>query len=165
MVFIGLISTSLQPLSPTSWLPSTPQPFPCRVRAKRVVVAVPKKSLVTIILVRSPSHFIFTQFGCLLTAPKRKKVEIPNFIFFGLSPLTFLCMKALGKIWKMTPLLCACAVVITLETQKCRKRAPRSVEFNFFINFDRQKRFLQNERKRTKRTNLQNLASVFLIFA
>ena len=33
----------------------------------------------------------------------------------------------------MTPLLCACAVVITLETQKCRKRAPRSVEFNFLI--------------------------------
>ena len=33
----------------------------------------------------------------------------------------------------MTPLLCACAVVITKETQKCRKRAPRSVEFNFFL--------------------------------
>ena len=80
MVFIGLISTSLQPLSPTSRLPSTPQPFPCRVRAKRVVVAVPKKSLVTIILVRSPSNFIFTQFGCWLTAPKRKKLKFPNFI-------------------------------------------------------------------------------------
>ena len=47
----------------------------------------------------------------------------------------------------MTPLLCTCAVVITLETQKCRKRAPRSVEFNFFINYDRQKRFSQNERR------------------
>ena len=81
MVFIGLTSTSLQPLSPTSWLPSTPQPFPCRVRAKRAVVAVPKKSLVTIILVRSPSNFIFTQFGCLLTASKRKKLKTPNFIF------------------------------------------------------------------------------------
>ena len=34
----------------------------------------------------------------------------------------------------MTPLLCACAVVITLETQNCRKRAPRSVEFNFFYD-------------------------------
>ena len=33
----------------------------------------------------------------------------------------------------MAPLLCACAVVITLETQKCRKRAPRSVEFNFLL--------------------------------
>ena len=37
----------------------------------------------------------------------------------------------------MTPLLCTCAVVITLETQKCRKRAPLSVEFNFFIICDR----------------------------
>ena len=33
----------------------------------------------------------------------------------------------------MTPLLCACTVVITLETQnKCRKKAPCFVEFNFF---------------------------------
>ena len=62
----------------------------------------------------------------------------------------------------MTPLLCACAVVITLETQKCRKRAPRSVEFNFFNNCDRQKRFSQNERRRA---DLQNVASDFLIFA
>ena len=62
----------------------------------------------------------------------------------------------------MTPLLCACAVVITLETQKCRKRAPRSVEFNFFNNCDRQKRFSQNERRRA---DLQNLASDFVIFA
>ena len=28
----------------------------------------------------------------------------------------------------MTPLLCGCAVVITLETQKCQKREPRSAE-------------------------------------
>ena len=62
----------------------------------------------------------------------------------------------------MTPLLCACAVVITLETQKCRKRAPRAVEFNFFIICDRHKRFSQNERRRI---DLQNLASDFLIFA
>ena len=62
----------------------------------------------------------------------------------------------------MTPLLCACAVAITLDTQKCRKRAPRSVEFNFFIDCDRQKRFSQNERRRA---DLQNAASDFLIFA
>ena len=62
----------------------------------------------------------------------------------------------------MTPLLCACAVVITLETQKCRKRAPCSVEFNFFNNCDRQKRFSQIERRRA---DLQNVASDFLIFA
>ena len=62
----------------------------------------------------------------------------------------------------MTPLLCACAVVITLETQKCRKGAPRSVEVNFFINCDRHKRFSQNERRKA---DLQNAASDFLIFA
>ena len=62
----------------------------------------------------------------------------------------------------MTPLLCACEVVITLETQKCRKRASPSVEFNFFINCDRQKRFSQNERRRA---DLRNVASDFLIFA
>ena len=44
------------------------------------------------------------------------------------------------------------------ETQKCRKRAPRSTEFNFFINCDRHKRFLQNERRRA---DLQNMASDF----
>ena len=62
----------------------------------------------------------------------------------------------------MTPLLCACAVVIALETQKCRKKAPRFVEFNFFTNRNRRKRFLQNERRRA---DLQKYASKFLIFA
>ena len=62
----------------------------------------------------------------------------------------------------MTPLLCACAVVITVETQKCRKRAPRSIQFNLFINCDGQKRFSQNERKRA---DLQNVDSDFLAFA
>ena len=42
------------------------------------------------------------------------------------------------------------------------KRAPRSVEFNFFIICDRHKRFSQNERRRV---DLQNAASDFLIFA
>ena len=62
----------------------------------------------------------------------------------------------------MTPLLCACAVVITLETQKYGKRAPHSVEFNFFINCDKHKRFSQNKRRSVDR---QNVASDFLIFA
>ena len=53
-------------------------------------------------------------------------------------------------------------LVITLETQKCRKRAPRSVEFNFFIRCDRQKRFSQIERRRA---DLQKVASDFFIFA
>ena len=55
-------------------------------------------------------------------------------VIFGPTALIFVFWsKALGKKWRMTLLLCACAVVITLETQKCRKRAPRSVEFNFFF--------------------------------
>ena len=83
------------------------------------------------------------------------------FIIFGRRALIFL-FESSWKIWKMTPLLCACAVVITWETQKCRKRAPRSVEFNFFINCDGQERFSQNERRRA---DLQEVASNFLIFA
>ena len=85
-------------------------------------------------------------------------------VIFGRGVLIFFFFgsKALGKIWKMTPIFCACAVVITLEMQKCRKRAPRSVKFNIFINCGRQKRFSQNERRRA---DLQNAASKFLIFA
>ena len=49
-----------------------------------------------------------------------------------------------------------------LGVAKMSKRAPRSVEFNFFLNCDRQKRFSQNERRRV---DLQNLASDFLLFA
>ena len=48
-----------------------------------------------------------------------------------------------------------------LGDAKMSKKAPRSVEFNFFINCDRQERFLQNERRRA---DLQNNASDFLIF-
>ena len=36
--------------------------------------------------------------------------------------LNFFCFKALGKKWKRTPLVCACAVVITLETKNVEKR-------------------------------------------
>ena len=45
---------------------------------------------------------------------------------------------------------------------KCREGAPGSIEFNFFINRDRQKRFSQNERRRA---DIQKVASDFLIFA
>ena len=83
-------------------------------------------------------------------------------VIFGRRALIFFFfLKALGNIWKMTPLLCECAVMITLETQKCRKRAPRSVEFNFFINCNRQKRFSQNERRRA---DLQNICLNFFNF-
>ena len=41
---------------------------------------------------------------------------------------------------------------------KMKKRAPRSVDFNFFINCERQKRVSQNERKRAA---LQKLPHIF----
>ena len=49
-----------------------------------------------------------------------------------------------------------------LGDAKISKKAPRSVEFNFLINCDRQKQFSQNERKRA---DLPNVASGFLLFA
>ena len=49
-----------------------------------------------------------------------------------------------------------------LGDAKMSKRAPLSVEFNFFNNCDRHKRFSQNERRRA---DLQTVASDFLIFA
>ena len=49
-----------------------------------------------------------------------------------------------------------------LGDAKMSKKAPRSVECNFFINCNRQKRFLQNKRRRA---DLQKNASDFLILA
>ena len=46
--------------------------------------------------------------------------------------LTFLLESSLKK-WNMTPLLCACAVMITLETQKCRKRHLASSNLTFLF--------------------------------
>ena len=46
-----------------------------------------------------------------------------------------------------------------LGDAKMSKMAPRSVKFNFIIDYDRQKRFLQNERKRA---DLPKYASDFL---
>ena len=48
----------------------------------------------------------------------------------------------------MIPPLCTFAVLITFETQKCRKQTLSFVEFNSVTNRDRQKRFSQNERRR-----------------
>ena len=62
----------------------------------------------------------------------------------------------------MTPLLCACAVVITLETQKCRKGhlVPSNLTF-LIIAIDR------NGFRRLKEEGLiyKTFASDFLIFA
>ena len=83
-------------------------------------------------------------------------------VIFGRRALIFFCLKALGKKWKMTPLLRAGAVFITLETQTCRKKGSSLRRFNFSIYCDRQKRFSQNERGRA---DLQYIASHFLIVA
>ena len=45
-----------------------------------------------------------------------------------------------------------------LGDAKMSKRAPRSVEFNFLFNCDRQKRFSQNERRKA---DLKKAASDF----
>ena len=45
---------------------------------------------------------------------------------------------------------------------KMSKRPARSIEFNFFTKYDRQKRLSQNEKRRA---DLQKIASIFLIFA
>ena len=79
-------------------------------------------------------------------------------VIFGCSFLSFFCLKGLGKIRKMTPVLCACAVVITLDTQKCRKKAPLFVEFSFYTNRNRRKRFSLNERRRA---DLQSCVNIF----
>ena len=63
----------------------------------------------------------------------------------------------------MTPLLFACALAGNhLGDAKMSKRARRSVEFNFFINCNREKRF---SKKESRRADLQNFASNFLVFA
>ena len=79
-----------------------------------------------------------------LSSKRPKKLKVPSvvalrqdppppppplsyFVIFGCRALIFfLLFESSWKNMKMTPLLCACAVGITLETQKCRKRVPRS---------------------------------------
>ena len=51
-------------------------------------------------------------------------------VIFGRSFLNFLFERSL-RIWNITSLLCECAVVITLETQKCRKRHLASSNLTF----------------------------------
>ena len=65
---------------------------------------------------------------------------------------------------KMTPLLYARAMVLTLETQLCRKKAPRPVEFNFLtksITTDK------NAFRRSKEQGqiYKGVSQIFLIFA
>ena len=59
--------------------------------------------------------------------------------------------------WKTTLLWCACAMVVTLETQHYRKTHLALSNLSFFTNHHRQRRCLQNERRRAycNRTNFR----------
>ena len=60
----------------------------------------------------------------------------------------------------MTPLLCAWAVVITLETKKCWEKALHVVKFNILTNHRRQKRFCRM--KKEEGQMYRTLPTVFL---
>ena len=83
-------------------------------------------------------------------------------VIFGHRALILFCLKALGKNEKWRH-FCAHAQWWSRWRRKNVENghlAPSNL--TFFINCDRQKRFLQNERRRA---GLQNFASDFLIFA
>ena len=82
-------------------------------------------------------------------------------VIFGRRALIFVCLKALGK-YKNDTTFVRMRSGDHFGNAKMSKRAPHSVEFNFFIHCDRQKRFSQNGRRRA---DLQKCASDFLIFA
>ena len=82
-------------------------------------------------------------------------------VIFGRRAFIFFVWKLLEKM-KNDATLVRMRSGDHLGDAKMSKRAPRSVEFNYFINCDRHKRFLQNERRRA---DLQNSALEFFIFA
>ena len=82
-------------------------------------------------------------------------------VIFGRRALIFFVWKLLENYEKWHHFCAHAQWWSPLETPKCRKKVPRSVEFNSFTICDRQKRFSQNERRRAY---LQNCASNFLIF-
>ena len=65
-------------------------------------------------------------------------------VIFGRRALIFLFESS----WKNMKNLCACAVVITLETQNVENGHLAPSNLTFFIDCDRQKRFSQNERRK-----------------
>ena len=83
-------------------------------------------------------------------------------VIFGRRALIFFLFESSWKKKKNDTIFVRMRSGDHLRDAKCRKRAPRSVEFNFFINCDRHKRFSQDERRRV---DLQNGASDFLILA
>ena len=52
---------------------------------------------------------------------------------FGRRALILFLFESSWKKWKLTPLLCACAVVITLETQKCQKGHLATLNLTFLL--------------------------------
>ena len=64
--------------------------------------------------------------------------------------------SSLKRCEKDNTILCAFAVIITCETQKCRKKMLCFFEFKSVTNHDRQKRFSQNGRRRD---DLQKVAN------
>ena len=79
-------------------------------------------------------------------------------VIFGRRALIFFAWKILEKYEKWHHFCAHAHWWSPWRRKKCRKRAPRSVELNFFINCNRQKQFSQNERRRA---DLQNFASNF----
>ena len=82
-------------------------------------------------------------------------------VIFGRRALIFFLFESSWKKNEKWRHFCAHAQWWSPWRRKMSKRAPRSIEFNFFTNCDRHKRFSQNERRRA---DLQNIASDFLIF-
>ena len=79
-------------------------------------------------------------------------------VIFGRKALIFFCLKALWKKkWKWHHFCAHAQWWSPWRRKKCRKKAPHSIEFNFFISCDRQKRS-QNERRRA---DLQTLPKIF----
>ena len=110
-----------------------------------------------------PAHFHrqpgFLMCGLLRQDPPPLEAIL---VIFGRRALIFFGLKALEKKMKNDTTFVRMRSGDHLGDAKCRKRAPHSVEFNFFIICDRHKRFSQNERRRI---DLQNVASDFSIFA
>ena len=83
-------------------------------------------------------------------------------VIFGRRALIFFSFESSWKKMKNDTTFVRMRSGDHLGDAKMSKRAPRSIEFNFFNNCDRHKRFSQIERRRA---DLQNPASDFLIFA
>ena len=74
-----------------------------------------RKIFTTPLNITNPNTYV--KFIFLRTSPLRQDSLEAILVIFGRSSLIFFLFESSWKKWKMTPLLCACAVVNTLETQ------------------------------------------------